>query len=161
MWSYPTTNWVWGGPVYDEENDLLIGGDLDGHVFALDATTGDEVWTFDEVGGPVVGQPTLGETEDGRVAYVASGGTGSQAKLYVLDPATGERVDTPVSIEAEFTSRFLFFPTGTSIRPIPIYAPPVVYDDLLLIGAHEGDYPLYALDRETLLERWHYEPPSS
>lgn len=161
LWTYPTTNWVWSGPLYDAENGLLIGGDLDGQVFALDAETGEAVWTFNEVGGPVVGQPALGDTEDGQVVYVASGGTGTQAKLYVLDPATGERVDTPISIEAEFTSRFLFFQTGTSERPIPIYAQPVVYGDLLLIGAHEGDYPLYAMDRETLLERWHYEPPSS
>jgi outer membrane protein assembly factor BamB len=161
LWTYPTTNWVWNGPVYDEEDGLLIGGDLDGQVFALNAETGETAWTFDEAGGPVVGRPALGETSNGRVVYVASGGTGSQAKLYILDPATGERVDTPVTIEAEFTSRFLVFPTGTSIRPIPIYASPVVYGDLLLIGAHEGDYPLYALDRETLLERWHFEPPSS
>ncbi len=156
LWTYTTSNWVWSSPIKDEESGLLIGGDLDGHVFALDPQTGREVWTF-STEGPVVSAPAIGERNGERVLYVTSG----DAKLYVLRVNDGSPAATPASIEAQFTTRFLFIPTGTATRNIPLFAPPVLYDDLILIGAHQGDHPLIALDRETLVERWAFSPPSS
>ncbi len=156
-WTYPTTNWVWSSPTYDEASGLLIGGDLDGRVFALDAETGEEVWTF-ETGGPVVGAPVITEGEDGETLVYF---TSEDANLYVLNAETGTQAETPVGLEAEFTTRFLFFPGGTNIRPIPIYAPPILIDDLIILGAHQGDNLLYALDRETLLDRWQFNAVSS
>jgi outer membrane protein assembly factor BamB len=154
VWTYTTTNWVWSTPVIDPEANLMIGGDLDGHVFALDLPSGQPRWTFD-AGGPVVGTPALGELTDGQsVAYVTSG----DSYLYILNVEDGTQARAATSIKAEFTTRFLFFPTGTTERPIPIFASPVLYNDSILIGAHQGSYPLYALDRETLLQRWAFDP---
>ncbi len=155
-WTYLTTNWVWTSPIYEETTGLLIGGDLDGHVFALDPETGEAVWTFD-TNGPVVGAPAIGEMNDQPVVYIAS----ADARVYVLNAEDGSRALAPAAMEAEFTSRFLFFPTGSSMRPIPLYASPVLFGDLLIVGAHQGNHLLYALDRETLLDRWQFDAASS
>mgnify|MGYP005851367429 CR=1 FL=1 len=156
QWTYQTTNWVWSSPVFDEATGLLIGGDLDGRVFALDPETGSAVWTFN-TGGPVVGVPAIAELDGQPVAYIAS----ADSRVYALNTGDGSQVVAPVSIEAEFTSRFLFFPTGTSVRPIPLYSSPLAVGDLLIVGAHQGNYLLYALDCATLLERWKFEAASS
>jgi outer membrane protein assembly factor BamB len=158
-WTYTASNWVWSSPVKDEVTGLLLGGDLDGHVFALDPDSGDLKWEYD-VGGPVVGAPAFDEIDGQHVAYVTTGTT-SSPNLYTLDVETGTPAAVSYSQEAVFTTRFLFFATGTDSRVIPLYAPPIVFDDLLLIGAHTGDYPLYALERETLRERWSFTPAGS
>lgn len=150
LWTYRTTNWIWSSPVVDEESGLLIGGDLDGHVFAIDLETHEQEWIV-ETGGPVVSTPAIVEQDDGtRVALVTSGDT----NVYMLNAESGVNVINPVSIQAEFTTRFIVIQTGTSIRPIPIYAPPVVYDEFIFLGAHQGNHPLIALDRENLSKRW-------
>jgi outer membrane protein assembly factor BamB len=159
LWTYETTNWVWSSPIVDEETGLVVGGDLDGHVFALDMVSGETAWTFN-TGGPVVGAPLLDEREeDGLVVYITSG----DAKLYTLDMDDGSKAAPEVTIETEFTTRFLFFKTGSNTRPVPIYAPPVLVDDLILISSHQpsGADVLFALERESLLERWTWNPSES
>ncbi len=156
LWTYTTSNWVWSSPVKDEQTGLLIGGDLDGHIFALDPNTGRAVWTF-SAEGPVVSPPAIGELDGERVLYATSGDT----KLYILRVSDGTQAVAPVTVEAQFTTRFLFFPTGTTTRNIPLLAPPILHGDLILIGAHQGDHPLIALDRDALVERWAFSPPSS
>jgi len=153
-WSYETSNWVWSSPVLDEVTGSLIGGDLDGNVFALSPETGEPIWVF-KTDGPVVGQPVLADRADGlRIVYVTSG----DSKLYTLNAEDGTEVDTAFSVTAEFTQRFLFFPTGSSVRPIPVYASPILFDDMILIGVHQGNQPLIAYDRETLRQRWAFDP---
>lgn len=160
-WQYETENWVWSSPAVDEATGLLVGADLDGNIFALDAETGQENWSI-QVPGPIVGAPTIAEPQEGVTpVYVATGNQGSDARLYKLNLETGETLLPPASVEVELTSRFLFFATGTNIRTVPIYTSPVLEEDLVLIGSHEGTAPLYALDRETLLEVWAFEPVSS
>jgi outer membrane protein assembly factor BamB len=157
LWTYETTNWVWSSPVVDEESGLLVGADLDGHIFGLQVETGEPAWTYD-VDGPVVGQPVIADLVTGKHTALI---TSEDGNLYLLNPADGTMVDTPSGIEAEFTTRFLFVQTGTDTRPIPLFAAPVLYNDLILLGAHEGNTLLYALDQDTLLERWHFEPSGS
>ena len=152
LWTFDTANWVWGSPALDVDSGLLVGGDLDGHVYALDRETGELVWPFDTQ-GPVVSTPAIGEKDGEPVVYVASGDT----KLYTLRLADGSPAAASISIQAEFSA----FLSGTSERPIPIYAPPILYNGLVLIAVHQGNYPVYAFDQETLLERWHYQPPQS
>jgi outer membrane protein assembly factor BamB len=153
LWTYDTSNWVWGSPLVDEESGLAIGGDLDGHVFALSLESGSPVWGF-EAEGPVVGTPVLEESGDGRTIYLTSG----DSHIYKLNVEDGSEVDTPASLSATFATRFLVVPTGEDVRPIPIYAPPVLMGDLVLVGADQGNSPLYALDRDTLLEQWDFDP---
>jgi outer membrane protein assembly factor BamB len=155
LWTYETTNWVWSSPVLDEENGQLIGADLDGHVFALDLQDGSPVWTYD-ASGPVVGAPLLDELADGTpVIYIACDG---DPNLYILDTGDGKDVSRPVTVKAEFTTKFLFFDTGTNTRAIPLFASPIDIGDLLLVGAYQGDDIVYALDQEDLQEAWRFNP---
>jgi len=159
LWSYETENWVWSSPTYIPELDLLIGGDLDGHVFALSSATGEEAWSFDAA-GPVVGAPMSAEREGVPVVYVASDSSQANtedANLYIFAAETGELVEQPIEVEAEFDTRFIVLPTGTQIRPIPIYAAPVIYEDLVLVGSHTANTSLiYAFNRDTLTEAWDF-----
>lgn len=155
LWTYDTTNWLWSSPVIDEPNERLISADLDGHVFALNLTDGSPAWTY-EATGAVVGAPLLGELDDGTpVVYLTSKG---DPNLLVLNTSDGKEAVRPFSLKAEFTTKFLFIDTGIDTRTIPIFSSPVVADDLLLIGAHEGDDTLYALDRQDLQVAWRFNP---
>ncbi|GAB4468992.1 MAG: hypothetical protein Kow00124_03810 [Anaerolineae bacterium] len=156
-WTYTAANWMWNSPAYDEKSGLLIGGDLDGHVFALDPETGEEVWTFD-ANGPVVGSPLFVDRDGQRVVMFTSGNQGGDSNFYILKAEDGSQADAPLSIKNDFSTRFLFIPTGTDNRSIPIYGAPVLMDDLILVGAHQGDFTLFALDAETLLVRWKCNP---
>jgi outer membrane protein assembly factor BamB len=160
LWTYETGNWVWSSPIYDAETGRLIGADLDGNVFALDAVTGEELWVFD-ARGPVVGAPVLYDRADGQRVAVVSVGSSEGDNVHILNVEDGTKAVSSVSVEAEFTSRFLFFNTNTSDRPVAIYAPPVLMDDLLLIGDHQSTYQIHALDRETMLERWAFSSVDS
>lgn len=157
LWSYDTTNWVWSSPVYDEESKLLIGADLDGHIFALHPDDGTVAWKYDAK-APVVGAPLLSTREDGsRVAVITVGATLDGAtNLLVLKTDDGSSVTPPDSIKATFSQNFLFIPLGTNERTIPMYAPAVAADKLLLVGAHEGDVQIYALDSESLDRKWEF-----
>ena len=160
IWEYQApTNWVWSSPSIDEQSGRVVGADLDGNVFALDVETGEEVWSV-EVSGPVVGAPTIAESEDGvKAVYI---GTTSNPRLYRLDLEEGRQLVPPAQVEEEFTARFLFFPTGTSVRALPIYTTPTIYDGVVLVGSHDANAsPLYALDRESLVRVWAFEPIGS
>lgn len=146
-WLYETSNWVWGSLAVAD--GTLVGADLDGNVFALNAEDGDELWTV-SVEGPVVGTPVI---DDGLVYFTAEDG-----HLYVLELESGSEAQRPTEVDVEFTSVFLVVPTGTELRNVPLYAPPVLYDDLILIGVSQGDQPLVALDREDLTIRWRLDP---
>lgn len=154
LWTYDTTNWVWSSPVIDEQNERLISADLDGHIFALNLADGSSAWEY-KATGPVVGSPLLGESDGKPVVYLTSGG---DPNLLVLNTGDGTEAVRPVTLQVEFPTKFLFIDTGTNTRPIPIFASPVATDELLLIGSHEGSDTLIALDRQSLQEKWPFNP---
>jgi outer membrane protein assembly factor BamB len=154
LWTHDTSNWIWSSPAIDEKNQRLISADLDGHVFALDLADGSLAWTY-EATGAVVGAPLLGEIDDVPVVYLTCKG---DPNLLVLNTSDGKETLRPVSLKADFTTKFLFIDTGTDTRTIPIFSPPVAADDLLLIGAHEGNDTLYALDRQDFQVAWRFNP---
>jgi eukaryotic-like serine/threonine-protein kinase len=163
VWDYPTQNWIWGSLVYSEETETLIGADLDGNVFSIDAATGKEVWIFSEPTEPVVSSPVLFDYEENPAVFVTSG----DSKLYILDLETGEKLNV-VSVTAEFEQRFLFVQTGTDVRPVAVYAPPIIIDiagedesetkRLILLASHESPRPLVAYNRDTLEKAWEFDP---
>ena len=152
LWTYPTQNWVWGSPVFDEETGQLYGGDLDGNVFALDPATGKEIWKV-TTAGPVVNSPVVAEYDRQPAVFVTSG----DSNLYILNPENGEQIQK-VGVTAEFKQSFLFVPTGTTVRPVPLYAQPVILGDKILLGTHEGPAPLIAYDNANLKQVWAFTP---
>jgi outer membrane protein assembly factor BamB len=154
QWTVELSNWLFGSPLVIEDAGLLIAADLDGKVFAVDLESGEQAWSF-QADGPVVGTPVLTEEEGEEVIYFTSGDT----HLYVLIVTDGKPARPPVEIENTFSTKFLILPVGEDVRPVPIYAPPVLFqDDTILIGSHQGTNMLIALDRETLIPTWTYAP---
>jgi eukaryotic-like serine/threonine-protein kinase len=151
-WTHPTPNWVWSSPTFDEASDALYGGDVDGNVFALDPATGDQKWIFPTL-GPVVSAPVVGEYDGDPAVFVTSG----DSNLYILDLEDGSKL-AEIDVTAEFVSRFLFFDTGTSQRPVPLYAAPILIGDTILVASQEGPTPLMAYDIDSLNRIWAFNP---
>jgi outer membrane protein assembly factor BamB len=152
-WSHETQNWVWGSLVYSEETETMIGADLEGNVFSLEAATGKEVWKFSDATEPIVSSPVLDEYDGKPAVFVTSG----DSNLYILDLKTGKKLES-VSVTAEFEKRFLIVVTGTNITPVSIYAPPILIGDLILLASNESPTPLVAYDRDTLTQDWVFDP---
>lgn len=120
---------------------VVYFGDWDGVARAVDAETGEERWSTELDGGPIMSSVTI----DGDAAYVTTSQT-----LYRLDRASGDVVWEAVSSDH-----------GLAISP----ASPVVAEGLVLQGTASGelmvpveDYSfrgsVAAFDAETGEERW-------
>jgi outer membrane protein assembly factor BamB len=146
VWTHPTENWVFGSPTFTD--DRLIVADLNGNVYCLIAASGEECWHF-ATEGPVVGTPAV----VGDTVYITSG----DAHIYALALESGQET-AKITVESEFTSRFLIFQTGTSDREVPLYTPAVPLGDLILIGLHQGNDILRAYDPATWRAEWSFRP---
>jgi outer membrane protein assembly factor BamB/serine/threonine protein kinase/FKBP-type peptidyl-prolyl cis-trans isomerase 2 len=102
-------------------------GSGDGNVYALDAGTGEGVWSF-ETGTAVVSSPTV---VDGTV-YVGS----NDGNVYALDAGTGEEVWA--------------FGTGDWVE-----SSPTVVDGTVYVGS--WDNSVYALDAGTGQQVWEFD----
>ena len=85
--------------------DLIFGGDLDGNVFALDARTGQMLWSF-SAGTPIAAPPVTFSI-NGRqyVAVSAGGGSNSEGRLPNLYPQEKNRLLQPASTLFVFSLR--------------------------------------------------------
>jgi PQQ-like domain len=78
-WSFQGNAWVWAAPL--AAAGRLYVADLDGRVFALDSSTGAEIWRTATPRGDVRGSPVLA----GSALVVAS----SSGAVFGIDPASG------------------------------------------------------------------------
>ncbi len=121
-----------GGPIDrtpGADGSTFFASSADGKLYALNATDGSTIWTFD-TGDPDVGTPSI---VDGMVYLTHHGGK----IVSVLDAGTGEEqshFDAP-SPEVGMT-------------------PPAITDDGLYAGS--GDKHFYRLDRETGAVVWSF-----
>ena len=112
-------------------------------VAALDAETGEELWTFDPkayLGGPK-GAPPTGLKHRG-IAWWSDGGDEriflySRDRLYAIDATTGE-------LDAGFGERGSILLTEGHGRPVTRFefdqtSPPVVFEDLVIVGSRIPD----------------------
>lgn len=144
-WEYQAPASVNGAPAVTEDRVYALSGD---GLVALDASSGDEVWTRDDISG--TSSPTLA----GDVLFVF----GSDATLWAVDAETGEDRWNVVADDQDFAAGF---------------SSPVVTRDAVIVGlasveeiAAEANATyrggVVAFDRETGEERWRYrtaEPP--
>ena len=77
--------------------DLIIGGDLEGYVFALDARTGKKLWSFNT--GGRIASAAVSYSVNGRQFIAVGSGGGSEtegrlAKLYPEAPRTSQPAST-------------------------------------------------------------------
>ena len=178
-WQSPTGNFydsvsspvVANGVVYYGSED---SGVLTGHVYALNASTGAQLWSF-ETGGPVDSSPAVAN----GVVYIGSW----DHNLYALNASTGAKlwsfttgdalessspavangvvyvgsIDGNVyALNATTGEKLWSYDTGSGLVSSPAVANGVVY-----IGSTDSDGHVYALNASTGAELWSYATGSS
>jgi outer membrane protein assembly factor BamB len=120
------------------EDGELFAGSGDGKIYALDAATGKEIWTF-----ATQGRVRSSPASDGKTIYAGS----FDGRLYALDRKTGKL-------------RWSFQTLGNKVFPQgSIQSSPTLAEGFVLFGAR--DYNLYALDAKTGREVWHQSVKNS
>jgi outer membrane protein assembly factor BamB len=82
-WTFETEHSQWGTPAMD--GGLIYLPSLDHHVYALDSQSGKLVWKTEDLGGAIVGSPTLSPT---GVLYIGTLGS----EMLALDAKDGSVV---------------------------------------------------------------------
>lgn len=159
-WEFSTEEPLWARPTTDEACDCIYLPSMDHHIYAVDAETGEQIWKSEDLGGSVVGTPTLSpegvlyagsfgsqmaaiDTQDGTIlwstptsGWVWSGPLLHEGRLYFGD--------------LEGTFYVLDAATGevlNSSQPgSPIPEAPVLGDETVYFTAESG--VLYAVDLE-------------
>jgi glucose dehydrogenase len=128
LWSFFTgcDGPICGGSSATVANGVVYVGSYDGYLYALNAATGDKLWSF-LTGGEVFSSPAVAD----GVVYVGS----NDQNVYALNAATG----------AELWS----YTTGYDVVSSPAVANGVVY-----IGSEDGS--VYALNAATGAKLWSY-----
>ena len=169
QWTYPSSANVISTPAV--VNNLVVFGNQNGLIEALDLTTGKRKWTF-QTEGPVFSSPAttsdkivLGSA-DGFVYCLNTKGklqwkTRSEASVLGSPLISGDTVYIGGS-DHRFSAYRL--QDGTPLWSFagvqgPIVSKPVIYKDVLLFGA--WDRHLYALDKTTGQLRWKWNNGSS
>lgn len=133
-WTYATHDDFRGSEM--QTNPVVIGGILYGtspklRVFALDAATGRELWSFD---------PNFGRPAPSRFRHRGLVVTGDRVlvtyrhRLYTLDRRTGRPIPSFGDSSGYADMRNAFDRPAASVT-ISASTPGVVYDDLLIIGS--------------------------
>lgn len=151
--------------------DLVISGDEDGTLHAVDRATGTKRWTFPTAGEVVGGATIVGET----VMFGSHGG-----KLYRLNLSDGAvlwefETKGPVNASPTIAGGYTFvtgcdqpilrvveIETGTQHSEVPLegllVATPAVVDGILYFGTSDGI--VFALDWQAQQTVWRYSDPS-
>lgn len=148
----------------EDENDLVIFGSEDRHIYALDALTGQERWRK-ETGGPVVSSPAFAAgvvvigSDDGAV-YGLDASTGEERWLYPTEDAVeasivasedvvyvASRDGNLYALSAAMGEEIWVASVGQTIR----FAPALAAEQLFVVD--EGGY-LSAFNRQSGEELW-------
>jgi outer membrane protein assembly factor BamB len=157
-WKFNTEGAQWAKPATNPGCSCIYLPSMDHHVYSIDSANGNQIWRSGDLGGSIVGSPTLGD--DGSL-YV---GTFS-SQVVALDPETGKEkwnISTddwiwsgPVSYNGRIYIGDLsgtFYAINESSQDIgwqistdgAIAEPPLILEDTLYITTEAGT--LYALD---------------
>ena len=95
QWTFPTT-YANASSLLATAGDLIFAGDVEGNAFALDARTGEKIWSFDT--GAIVASPPVSYSIDGRqyVAIASGGGSIVDGRITLFWPESkGHIPQTP------------------------------------------------------------------
>ncbi len=157
-WSFSTGDYVVSSPAVGGDGTVYVGSD-DGNVYALNGSTGSEIWNFTTGGDVHYSSPAVGGdgtvyigSVDGNV-YALNGSDGSE----IWNFTTGDGVDSSPAIGADGTvyigsednhvyaldgstgSEIWNFTTGNDVRS----SPAIGSDGTIYIGSY--DHNVYAL----------------
>jgi outer membrane protein assembly factor BamB len=130
-WSFKTKDALWSLPSSDGKQLLLPS--MDHHVYALSPETGNLLWTTEDLGGAIVGNPTLSEK---GVLYIGT----LDSEMIALDTQTGKVL-------------------WRSPAAGWVWTGPVLDQDLLYFGDLKGK--VSALNAEDGAIRWQIQPDIS
>lgn len=147
-WRFPTGSRIASSPVWF--NGMVLFGSDDGHVYAVDASTGRQRWKR-RTDGPVASTPAVA---GGRVYAVSYDG-----RLYALDAASGEIVwKFATEGERRFEARGLHGmrpKSQTFADMFDVYlSSPAVVDGAVYFGS--GDGHVYCVDAANGELRWKF-----
>jgi outer membrane protein assembly factor BamB len=129
-WKFNTQGEIWAQPVTDPDCDCIYLTSMDHHVYALNPTNGDLRWQSEELGGAIVGSPTL--SEEG-VIYVGTFGR----EIVALDTEDGSVIWRSPT-------------TGW------VWGGPTLAGDRLFVGDLDGNF--YAFNAADGLALWNLTP---
>lgn len=126
-WSYRTKKDVSSSPYVDMTEGICYVGSFDGHLYALDATSGYSMWRF-RTGGPIISSPIV----DGSMVYFGSG----DGNMYAVN------TDSQKEKWKFSTSK-------------PIVSSPIVHQNSVYFGGTDGYF--YSLNTTTGKENWKFK----
>lgn len=85
IWSFPTNRAIWASPATNETCDCIFVASMDHHLYAVDAKTGLEKWSSEDLGGALAAEPLFGE---GNVIYLGTSGN----QLLALNAEDGSEI---------------------------------------------------------------------
>ena len=130
VWQYKTDEPLWAQPGADPDCNCVYLTSMDHKVYAIELESGKLKWRSDDLGGSIVGTPTI---SDDMVVFVGT----FNNELIALDAANGRE-----------NWRF-----KTSDW---VWAGPSIHDNNLYFGDLSGTF--YAVDRETGVSKWQIQP---
>lgn len=141
IWSIGTSASVWGASAVNGDDLYVV--DLNGTVYAADAITGELRWT-EEIGELVQGGPAIGN----GIVYVTTAG----------DPEVDkdERQGSLIALSSD-DGELLW----RKKIPQPVYTPPLIVEDSVVVGLIEGSALLLKFDSSDGSLTWTYDRPGA
>ena len=124
LWTYTAGGGIDSSPAV--ANGIVYVGSYDKKIYALNASTGEEIWNY-TTGGFIGSSPAIAN----GIVYVGSG----DGKIYALNATTGEEIWN--------------YTTGSYV-----YSSPAIANGIVYVGSY--DNKLYALNASTGEEIWNY-----
>ncbi len=129
-WQFSAEAWVWAEGVPDVEKGTIYVTTLGGHVYAINISSGDVIWST-RIDGEIIGRPLLFDRVRNdftqRVLAVPSG----NEDVHVLNVDDGQVIGT--------------FPTDSAVKSAP-----VLIDDFVYIHTLDGDLKWYSSSDQVL-----------
>ncbi len=129
-WQFEAEAWVWAESIPDDQKGVIYVSTLGGHIYALNISNGEPVWSA-RIDGQIVGAPLLFDRTRNeftqRVLAVPSG----NEDVHVINVSDGQIIGT--------------FPTDSAVKSAP-----VLINDFVYIHTLNGDLKWYSPSDQTL-----------
>ncbi len=126
LWRFTAKNWVWASPAIS--GDLLLAGDLDGYLYAINPESGLERWSILQ-DGPIASTPLI--TAD-RIYFTT---------------------ETETIYAADLQGNIVWKQTVDG----KLYGSPLAAGEVILVAPIKGDYLLVAFNSEGA-QKWSFAP---
>ena len=126
-WIFDAGAWVWAKPV--TEDGILFVSALDGSIYALDDSTGEEIWSA-SIEGQIVSSPILFDRKRGQIRERALAVPSGDENVWVISVIDGREL-------------------GVFVTEEPVKSSPLVYDGNLYVHVLNGHLKWFSVDDTT------------